>query len=138
MVLSAKPCLSRAFLALAVVFCTQPFLSAEGPAPKPLQELEAILADWEGARSAYSKLVQQAKTRAEKEKVRATKAPSPVPFAERCMTVALRHPGTLTELTALWWAFSHAPSSEAGMKAYDKLAKGRVASADLRELSTAI
>jgi thiol-disulfide isomerase/thioredoxin len=138
MALGVKLFQFRAILALAVVLGMQPFVSADDPAPKPFQELEAILADWEGAQTAYSELLQQAKARAEKDKVRATKAPSPVPFAERCLRVAEKHPGTSAELKALWWAFSHAPSADAGRKAYDKLAKGRLESADLSELAAAI
>jgi hypothetical protein len=128
----------RTFLILAVTLGAPSFLSADDPPPKFPQELLAIFNDWHRAQQEYYRdILQNEKKRADREKVKAEKAPNPVPFAERCLKVAERYPGTLAELTALWWAVCHAPSAEAGKMAYDKLAKGRVASADLGELAAA-
>ncbi|HEV8061244.1 MAG TPA: TlpA disulfide reductase family protein [Gemmataceae bacterium] len=124
-------------LILAVASGSRSFATADDARSKSLQELETILREWEGAKNDYYKVLMSAKTRAEREKVTAAKAPNPAPFAERCLKLAEKYPSTKTELTALWWAVCNAPEADAGKKAYDRLAKGRMASADLGDLAAA-
>jgi hypothetical protein len=97
-------------------------------------ELDAIFADWHRAEQEYNKVLIAASNRADKRKAQ---APNPMPFAQRLLNIAEKYPGTQAELTALWWIVCHTPNAEAGKKAYDRLAKGRVASADLGELAAA-
>jgi thiol-disulfide isomerase/thioredoxin len=127
----------RAFLILAVVLAATPGLSVADPPPKSIEDLAAIVNDWQRAQNEHNKLLQQTKNGVDREKLRVEKAPNAAPFADRCLKLAEKYPGTVTELTALWWAVCHAPETEAGKKAYDKLAKGRVTSADLGDLATA-
>ncbi len=120
-----------------VVLGSYSFLRADDKSPNSLRELSTIEREWERANNDYNKLLSSAKSRVEKEKISHSKAPNPAPFAERCLKLAGQHPGTLAELSALWWCVCHAPDAEAGQKAYDKLAKGGVASADLGNLAQA-
>jgi hypothetical protein len=122
-------------LMLALSSNTPAFSRTEDPPSQSLQELKAIFSDWDRAESEYHRLLRVAETRADKQKVRAQKIPNPAPFADRCLKLAEEYPGTMAELTALWWAVCHAPDAAAGKKAFDKLAKGRVASARLSDLA---
>jgi thiol-disulfide isomerase/thioredoxin len=123
---------------LAISLDARTFLLADDPPPKSLQELSAILSEWEEAKNEHLKLYLSAKNRDDQEKVRTAQVPDPAPFAERCLKLAERYPGTQAELSALWCAVCHAPDVNAGLKAYEQLAKGRVASANLSDLAVAL
>jgi len=93
-----------------------------------------IQADWVEA----SPTAVTAGTAAELKRRQAKIAPDPEPFAERYLQFAEAHPEDFAGLVALCRAAFLAPDSKAGEKALALLEGGRVARADLDDLSRAL
>jgi RNA polymerase sigma factor (sigma-70 family) len=104
----------------------------------PMDELAAILREWNGAEQGYWAALTTARTDDEKRKVTAAKQPRPQAFGKRCLRVAQKYPDTPAALYALFWAVSYAPDSEAGKKALELLRGGPIARAELKDLSRAL
>lgn len=102
------------------------------------KNLETIWSEWDQAQQEYQKALRDAKSRAEREKLKAEKAPNPARFAERCLDLARNHPGTLGELAALWWIVHHTPDTSVGKEAINTLTMGRIAFADVGQLADAL
>ncbi len=109
-----------------------------GPRDARLAGFEPIQLDYDREKWDYWNAMMKARTPEEARKVTAEKQPKPEPFAERFWKLAQERPNTREELFALCWAVMNAPASEPGKKALAVLENGRLAGADVGDLSEAI
>jgi RNA polymerase sigma factor (sigma-70 family) len=113
--------------------------AAGGPrGERVAREFAAILSDWARAEQRGEKALDEARTSSEREKALAESQATAQRLAGRCLRLAGDDPDGPVGLAALCQAAGRSPGSEAGKKALAALEGGRLARADLGDLSDAV
>ena len=107
-----------------------------GPVPPDVREFWSIKAEAQEADNECWEALLNAKSREEKDKATAAKDAKDVRLAERCLGVAQRHPDTVGGLSALLFASTRAPKTDAGKEAKRQLA-GQIGTAEIGNLAEA-
>src|SRR4051794_35474975 len=81
--------------------------SQEKPAPTPARQYQALQEEYQAAQEAFQKVIREATTAEERQKVIQEKNPQPEKFAERFFELAEKHPKDAAAVDALVWVVAN-------------------------------
>ncbi|MFP6575766.1 MAG: hypothetical protein VB912_11475, partial [Pirellulaceae bacterium] len=94
-----------------------------GPVTEAGQQYRVLLGEFGQQRLAYSKAYREAKTAADRVKVRQELYPRPAQLAGKFLALAKEHPDDAVAIQALVWVVSNVRTGKAGGEAIDLLIK---------------